>query len=90
MGTAIVKIKIMPQNPETDLEKIKIEAERIISENSGEVGKTEEQPIAFGLRALILTFQLDENTELEPIEKKLEEIPEVNSVQVIDMRRALG
>ena len=90
MGTTIVKIKIMPQNPETDLEKIKIEAERIISENSGEVGKTEEQPIAFGLRALILTFQLDENTELEPIEKKLEEIPEVNSVQVIDMRRALG
>ena len=90
MGTAIVKIKLMPESPETDLEEIKQHAEKIIKEYNGTPARTEEEPIAFGLTAVIITFSMPESQELEPIEVSLSKINNVNSVQVIDMRRAFS
>jgi len=48
----------------------------------------EEEAIAFGLKAVIVGFALDESKELEPIENKLGEVKNVNSAQITDMRRA--
>ena len=90
MGTALIKIKIMPVSPETDLSKIQEKAKEIIEKNKGQRVSFETQPIAFGLKALIVGFDLDESLELEPIEKGLREIENVNSTEVIDMRRAFG
>jgi translation elongation factor aEF-1 beta len=90
MGIAVIKIKIMPSSIEEDLERIKKEAEEKIISGKGTNHRFEEENIAFGLKAILVSFALDENFELEPIERELEKIEGVNSVQVIDMRRAFG
>ena len=90
MGTALIKIKIMPTSPEINLEEIKEKSKGVIEKGEGKNISFEEEPIAFGLKAVIAGFALDESKELEPLENKLKEIENVNSVQVIDMRRAFG
>ena len=88
MGTTLIKIKIMPSSPDTDLEKIKDSAHIIISENNGKNIVFDEEAIAFGLKAVIASFDIDESEPLEPIEERLRKIENVNSAEVSDMRRA--
>ena len=91
MGITLIKLKIMPASPEVNLEEIKESAKKIIEENKCRRISFEEQPIAFGLKALITGFEQDENEgELEPIEEELKKLDSVSSVEVIDMRRAFG
>lgn len=90
MGIAAVKIKIMPTSPDVDLEEIKSNAKELIESMGGKNCNFEEEPIAFGLKALIAFFAWPEESELEELENSLNEIPDVSSIQVIDMRRALG
>lgn len=90
MGTVLVQIKIMPASPDTDLEAIKNKAYEIIEENKGTNTMFDEEPIAFGLKAVIASFDLEESNPLETIEEALKKIENVNSVEVIDMRRAFG
>ena len=90
MGTALVKIKIMPESPDTDLEGIKNSAKEVVESNKGTNVSFEEEPIAFGLKAVIIGFAIDENDELEPIENSLRKIENVSSAEVSDMRRAFG
>ncbi len=90
MGIAAVKIKIMPLSPEIDLEEIKEKAKIIVEQKGGKNCKFEEEAIAFGLKAIIVFFAWSEEQELEELEKALEKIDDVSSVQVIDMRRAFG
>ncbi len=90
MGIVLVKIKIMPSSPEVDLEDIKKSAKEIIEKNNGKRTSFEEEPIAFGLKAVITSFDIDEETPIEPIEEKLKEIKNINSIEVVDMRRAFG
>jgi len=91
MGTALIKIKIMPTSPEINLEEIKEKAKSIIEDEKGDRCVFEEEPIAFGLKAVIVSFEQQEGEgELDEIEKKLGEIKEINSVQVIDIRKAFG
>ena len=83
----------MPESPETDLDVVRNEAIGMIDEFTGLEAdkKIEEVPIAFGLKSLNVTFVMKEETgSTEPLELKLAEIPGVNSVDVIDVRRALG
>lgn len=90
MGIAVIKIKIMPCSIEENLSLIRENAEKIILKRNGTNCRFEEENIAFGLKAIIVSFALDENLELEIVERDLEKIDGVNSVQVIDMRRAFG
>ena len=90
MGIVAVKIKLMPTSPEADLEIIEEEAKKTIENNQGETPKFEKEPIAFGLNALFVIFAWPEEKELEGLENQLKKIENVNSVQVIDIRRALG
>ncbi|MGD9276562.1 MAG: elongation factor 1-beta [Candidatus Pacearchaeota archaeon] len=90
MGTALIKIKIMPTSPDVNLEEIKKEAKKTIEENNGLRLVFSEEPIAFGLKAVIASFDIDEENPLEVIEENLRKIQNVNSAEVIDMRRAFG
>ncbi len=90
MGITLIKIKLMPSSPEVNLEEIKEKAKEIIEKNKGKKCCFEEEPIAFGLKALITSFDIDEQEELEPIEEALKNLENINSAQVIDMRRAFG
>jgi elongation factor 1-beta len=90
MGIALIKIKMMPISPEVDLDKIQEEARVKVEERKGSKVSFEIEPVAFGLKAVIVGFALDESDELEPIENSLKEIGDVNSAEVVDMRRAFG
>ena len=89
MGSINVRIKIMPSSPSDDLKKIEDNAKKIIEKNGGKGSIFEEEPIAFGLKAVIVTFLYPEEKELEEVESQLGKIENVKSVQIIDMRRAL-
>jgi len=91
MGTAALKIRIMPESPESNLESIKEKAKALaIKHNKVLVHSIEEEEIAFGLKAIILTLVWPEELDQSVIEDELAEIPEVNSVEVIDFRRVIG
>jgi len=93
LGTAVVTIKIMPESPDTDLDFIRNDAIGMIDEFTGfEAEKrVEEQPIAFGLVALMITFVMKEETGgTEPLELQIAKIDGVQSVEVTDVRRAIG
>lgn len=91
MAKAIVTLKIMPEAPDTDLKKLELQASKEIATFGGEVGRVEIEPIAFGLNAIKLIFVMDEaKGSTESLENEIAKIPHVQSVDVIDVRRAIG
>ena len=98
MAIVIITMKVMPSSPDESLDPIKESATRIITEFGGKVGMMRDgtvaikiEPIAFGLQALVFMFSMDESLGgTEDVEKKISGIPGVSSVQVTDVRRAVG
>jgi len=90
MGTVSVKMKILPASPEVDLEKLKEKIKENAEKFEIKNCHFEEEPIAFGLKAVITIFDCSEDLDVEKIEQELGKIENVNSVQLIDMRRAIG
>ena len=93
MATAILRIKIMPESPETDLETIKKQVREKIEQEKGVLNPTnpfEEQPIAFGLKALVVTFASPEQQDTDLAENSLKDIKGISSLEIIDYRRAIG
>jgi elongation factor 1-beta len=88
MATAALKVKIMPESLDTDLEEIKKQIHIKLSEAKNI--NLEEQPIAFGLKAIIATFAWPEEKGTDAVENSLKEIIGVSSAEVIDYRRAIG
>jgi translation elongation factor aEF-1 beta len=90
MGLAILKIKIMPESPDSDLNKIEKKAKEIIEKESGSNLRLEREPIAFGLVAVNALFTREETLDSDELVEKLKNIPEVNSAEIVDFRRAIG
>ena len=91
MAQVIVTLKIMPESPDTSLQPIQEKATHLIHEFGGKVGKVDIQEVAFGLKALNLLFIMDEDVgSTESLEQEVAKIAGVNSVDVTDVRRALG
>ena len=90
MAEVAVKLKIMPEDVDTDLNSIKTSGKEKIEKEGGLINKYEEEPIAFGLKALLATISWDEEKDTEIIENIFKEIQGVSSVDIIDYRRAVG
>jgi len=91
MANVIITLKIMPESPDTDLEAVKQKASGLIASFGGNVGKDEIEPVAFGLNALKLTFVSDEaKGSTDSLEADINNLEDVASVEVIDVRRAVG
>lgn len=91
MADVIITLKIMPENPETNLKELEEKAKLEIENFGGEVGKVEIEPVAFGIKALKLIFVIEEEKgSTEELEKNIQEINGVNSVEAVDVRRAIG
>lgn len=91
MAKVVVTMRIMPEDPSVNLDLIKEQATKVITELKGEVGKLEIQPIAFGLNAVMIYFIRDESLGgTSEIEKKISEIKGVDSAEVTDVRRTVG
>ena len=90
MASVVITFKIMPESPDVDLGAVKDKAADMIN-NVGELGKSEEEPVAFGLKALMLYMVMDEDKgSPDELEAQLAKIEGVNSVEVTDVRRAVG
>ncbi|MBM3246928.1 elongation factor 1-beta [Candidatus Pacearchaeota archaeon] len=90
MGFTAVQMKLMPESPSVDLKAIEVSAEQIINSMHKTQVRVEEQPIAFGLKAIILSFAWNDEIELEKLEAEFQKIPQVSSVEVLDIRKAFG
>jgi translation elongation factor aEF-1 beta len=91
MAKVYIKVKIMPESPETDLSTIEVEVKKIVEKDGSKYHTSEIIPIAFGLKAFEFIFMRDESKgDAEPMEKEFAKIKGVQSVDVIDVRRAFG
>ena len=90
MGFTAVQMKLMPNSPDVNLAEIERKAEEVINSMHKTKVKIEEQPIAFGLKAIILYFAWNDEIETEKLEAKLAEIENVSSVETLDIRKAFG
>ncbi|MBL7147323.1 MAG: elongation factor 1-beta [Nanoarchaeota archaeon] len=90
MADVIVTFKIMPESLDVDLKKLEVDVKKVIN-RYGEVGKVETEEIAFGLKALKFIVIVDESKGgTEIVEDNLRNVEGVNSVEVTDVRRAIG
>lgn len=90
MGSAVVKFKIMPTSAEANLEEMRSEFKGLLEKEEVKGINFEEEPVAFGLMSLIITFNWPEEKPLESLQESFEKIEDVNSVQLLDIRRAIG
>ena len=85
MADVIVTFKVMPEDIKVDLTQLEIKIRDAIEPDG-----LKQEPIAFGLVALIVTKMVpDAGGELEKAEKKLREIDGVGEVEVTDLTRSL-
>ena len=92
MAQVVVTLKIMPKSPEVDLNNIETQAKaKIIDFSQSKEMKTEQEPVSFGLNALKMIFVMDESKgSIDPLEEQIKTISGVNSVETVDVRRAIG
>ncbi len=90
MTVVAVKIKLMPVSPDTDMKNLEKDVTSLLGKDGVKNAQFEIQPIAFGLKALVVMFGWPEDRELEELEGKFGKIKNVNSVEVLDIRRAIG
>ncbi|MCF7860842.1 elongation factor 1-beta [Candidatus Woesearchaeota archaeon] len=91
MADVYLTLKVMPTSPDVDLKEVEGKIGILVENFGGKVQKIELQEIAFGLKAMMLTLIMDEEIgSTDDLEAEIAEISVVNSVDVVDVRRALG
>ncbi len=90
MAVVAVIAKIMPSSPETDLKKIEEIAKKSMEQEGAKNISFVEEPIAFGLKAIMMKFAWPEEKDTDIIENKLSKIQNVSSAVISDYRRAFG
>ncbi|MEM2117558.1 MAG: elongation factor 1-beta [Candidatus Bathyarchaeia archaeon] len=88
MGSVVIVYKIFPKEVIDNFDLLKKKIENTLPEFASVRGYGEE-PIAFGLKALLvqITFPEDKTGVLEELEKKLESMNEISQVQTVMVRR---
>ena len=90
MATVVIKIRILPDSPDTNLDEIKTKAISLLEPEGAKNISFEEKPIAFGLKALVLKTDMPEEKGTDLVEDILSKIPHVSSLTIEDYRRAFG
>lgn len=90
MATDAVIFRVMPTSPEVDMVKLAEDVKKTIIKIGGSFHKMEEKPIAFGLKALIFIIAWPEEKDPDVIESEISKIKNVNSIEITDVRRAIG
>lgn len=91
MAQVIVILKIMPENVEVELDNLKQKITKVVEHFKGQIDNIDIEDIAFGLKSLIFKFMIDDSeTDSDVVEDNIRNIEGVGSVQVRDVRRAIG
>lgn len=88
MGSVVVSYKIFPVDITVDFNELREKIEGCLPEFASIYGFGEE-PIAFGLNALIAHIKIPEDKSgvLDKLESNLEQISEISQVQSVMVRR---
>jgi len=88
MTKMLVSMKIFPEDITIDFEQLKQKIEGTMPQDS-KVMRFGEEPIAFGLKALIAHILIPEEKqdELEKIENKIRQIQGVSNIETFMMQR---
>ena len=86
----LATIRVMPEDVEVDLGKLKAAIEEATPDDR-EVHEIKEEPIAFGLVALnVLVLSNDkEGGDVDPVVEAYSVLEDVSEVDVVDVRRLL-
>jgi len=92
MARVIVTFKVMPESTDTLLEDIKAKIKEAIEGFEGVImGEMTEEPVAFGLKAVIVKFSYDESKgSSDELEEKLMAEDGIQNVEVVSVGRAMG
>ena len=89
MGEVLTTMKIMPDSPDVDLEAIKKTIEDSMPEGA-KLHDMKEEPIAFGLVAIIINFITDDGEGgSEPVEEMVSAIEGVASIEITGVGRLM-
>jgi elongation factor 1-beta len=88
MGKIVIAYKIFPSESSVDLELLKEKIKKQLSDIAS-IQRFSEEPIAFGLSALIVNIVLPEHKEgiLDETEKRLTDMEEVSQIQPLGVNR---
>tara|TARA_Y100000310_G_C20683699_1_gene817636 strand:- start:775 stop:1047 length:273 start_codon:yes stop_codon:yes gene_type:complete len=90
MSIAAIIVKIMPDSPEANLEEIQESASKTLELLGAQNISFTQEPVAFGLKAVMVKFAWPEEKDTSLFEDALAKIPNVSSAQTSDYRRAFG
>ena len=89
MGEVLATLKVMPESPEVDLEALKVAITDAIPEEA-ELDSITEEPIAFGLVALIVKFIVDDGEGgTESTEEAISALDNVASIEITGIGRLM-
>jgi len=88
MAKVLTSIKIFPSNPESDLTSLKNEVKDKLPKEASII-KFDEEPIAFGLTALIVHVAIPENKseKINEVEEALKSLKSVSEIQILSSTR---
>jgi elongation factor 1-beta len=88
MARVAVVLKVYPEDINIDLEELRREIERRLPQDYS-LKAWDEEPIAFGLKALRLLITMPEEIEggTEPLEQIISQVPGVSQVEVEMIQR---
>ena len=88
MGKIVIAYKIFPSEVEIDLEMLKEKIKKLLLDIAS-IQKFAEEPIAFGLSALVVNMVLSEDKEgiLDETEKRLTSLEEISQIQTLGVNR---
>ncbi|MFD1515568.1 elongation factor 1-beta [Halomarina rubra] len=87
MGKVAARLKVMPNDPEIDLEDLESRLEDSLPEGA-KISRTDREDVAFGLIALLPTVIVpDEAGGTEAVEEAFENVEGVESVGVDEVGR---
>lgn len=87
MTRLVARIKILPKEADTDLEKV-VESLKAQIPNDFDLKRYSKEPIAFGLYSLICDFTLnDSEGQMDLLEEYIKKTEGVSEIQVIRVSR---
>jgi elongation factor 1-beta len=82
MGSVALIIRVMPESPEVDLEKLKEEIRKRIKG----LNDMQEEPIGFGLKALKIAVVVnDTGGESDAVEQEVNDIEGVERAEIVEL-----
>ncbi len=89
MADMIIAFRVMPEDGETEYATLEAKVKEIVESHhdSVKLKSIGEEPVGFGLKAVAVELQIDENCGSEDLEVKLSEIAEAGEVNLTKMDR---